>query len=200
MGEGEKPRDVTKEPEMNKVEAEKIITEYGKALHSFCLYCTQNKESADDLYQDTFLVAFAKDEIEQEANPKSYLITIAMNLWRNQMRKTAWRKRIADVSFLDAEHLALIADEGRSVEEEVQRRQEEVLVKKSVLELPEKLRIVVLAYYMEDMSIEEIASALQIPAGTVKSRMNKAKKLLKEKLQYGEDGIRYIAETIPDAR
>lgn len=200
MGEGEKPRDVTKEPEMNKVEAEKIITEYGKALHFFCMYCTQNKESADDLFQDTFLVAFAKDEIEQEANPKSYLITIAMNLWRNQMRKIAWRKRIADISFLDAEHLALIADEGRSVEEEVQKRQEEVLVKKSVLELPEKLRIVVLAYYMEDMSIGEIASALQIPAGTVKSRMNKAKKLLKEKLQYGEDGIRYIAETIPDAR
>ena len=186
---------------MNKEDAEKIITEYGKMLYSFCLHCTRNKESADDLYQDTFLIALGKGEIEQEANPKSYLITVAMNLWRNQMRKTAWRKRIVDISFLDSEDLALIADEEYSVEEEVQRRQEEILIRKSVLELPEKLRIVMLAYYMEDMSIEEIASALQIPVGTVKSRMNKAKKVLKEKLQYEEnDDRRHITEAIPDAR
>ena len=46
---------------MNKVDAEMLINEYGKALYSFCLYSTRDKESADDLYQETFLVALGKD-------------------------------------------------------------------------------------------------------------------------------------------
>ena len=66
------------------------------------------------------------------------------------------------------------------------RRQEEERVRACVLMLPEKHRIVILMYYMEEMSIEEIAHALAIPTGTVKSRLNKARSTLKEKLRYGE--------------
>ena len=171
---------------MNKQDAEFYVTEYGKSLYSFCLYCTRNREAADDLYQETFLVALEKDEIMREENPKSYLITIAMNLWRNRMRKAAWRKKIADVTFLGEEEFSQIADEGRSVEEEVEKKQEATRIRNSVLSLPEKQRIVILMFYMEEMSIEEIARVLKIPAGTVKSRMNKAKVTLKERLRYGE--------------
>ena len=171
---------------MNKLDAEFYVKEYGKNLYSFCLYCTRSREAADDLYQETFLVALEKDEITREENPKSYLITVAMNLWRNRLRKTAWRKKIADVSFLGEEEMSQIADEGRSVEDEVERRQEEERVRKSVLLLPDKQRVVIIMYYVEDMSIEEIASALRIPAGTVKSRMNKAKITLKERLRNGK--------------
>jgi len=171
---------------MNKLDAERYVKEYGKSLYSFCLYCTRDREAADDLYQETFLTALEKDEIKGEENPKSYLITIAMNLWRNRIRKLAWRKKIADVSFLEEEELSQIADKECSVEDEVERRQEEERVRKSVLLLPDKQRVVILMYYMEDMSIEEIASALKIPAGTVKSRMNKAKSMLKERLSHGE--------------
>ena len=174
---------------MNKLDAENYVKEYGKALYSFCLYCTRNQETAEDLYQETFLVALGKDEIRDEDNPKSYLITIAMNLWRNQIRKSAWRRKIADVTYLGEEELALIMDEGHCVEEEVEKRQEAVRIRKCVLALPEKQRMVILMFYMEEMSIEEIAAALKIPAGTVKSRMNKAKIMLKEKLQYGEQSI-----------
>ena len=171
---------------MNHMDAEFYVNEYGKSLYSFCLYSTRNKEAADDLYQQTFLVALEKGEIMREANPKSYLITIAMNLWRNQMRKAAWRKKVVNISYLGEEELAQLADRGRSVEEEVQKRQEKVLVRQNVLKLPDKLRVVILLYYMEDMSVEEIAVALKIPVGTVKSRMNKAKNVLKERLQYGK--------------
>ena len=82
--------------------------------------------------------------------------------------------------------MSQIADKECSVEDEVERRQEKERVRKSVLLLPDKQRVVILMYYMEDMSIEEIASALKIPAGTVKSRMNKAKSMLKERLCHGE--------------
>ena len=171
---------------MNKLDAEFYVKEYGKNLYSFCLYCTRSREAADDLYQETFLVALEKDEITREENPKSYLITVAMNLWRNRLRKTAWRKKIVDVSFLGEEELSQIADERTSVEDEVERKQEGERVRKSVLSLPDKHRAVILTYYMEDMSMDEIAAALKIPVGTVKSRMNKAKTMLKERLQNGK--------------
>ncbi|MBR3470396.1 MAG: sigma-70 family RNA polymerase sigma factor [Lachnospiraceae bacterium] len=82
---------------MNKETAERYVNEYGKNLYSFCRYCTRDLDAANELYQQTFLVAFEKDELEENANPVSYLITIAVNLWKNRLRKAAWRKKIADV-------------------------------------------------------------------------------------------------------
>ena len=165
---------------------ERYILEYGKAVYSFCMYTTKNKDDADDLYQQTFLVAFQKDEIDEENNPKSYLITIAANIWRNSIRKKIWRKNKADIVPILDEELSNIEDDSKSVEEEVIQNEEALKLRKTVATLPDKLRLVILMYYMEDMSINEIATALGIPAGTVKSRMNKAKKMLKEKMNYDE--------------
>lgn len=171
------------------MQMEKIVEEYGKGLYAFCLYVARNKENAEDLFQQTFLVAFEKEELELDANPKSYLISIALNLWKNRLRKAARRKRLADVSFVEEWELDQLADEGDSVEELVEKRQEAEKLRSYVLDLPEKLRFVVLMYYMEEMSIAEIAKALQIPPGTVNSRLNKARKVLKERL---DDGKREI--------
>jgi len=168
---------------MNREAAELYVNEYGKSLYSFCRYCTRSKEEADELYQQTFLVAFEKDELEADANPVSYLITIAVNLWKNRLRKSAWRKRIADVRATGEEELSQIADVRPSVEEEVEKGEERKRVRECVKNLPEKQRIVIVLFYMEDMSIREIASALGIPEGTVKSRMDQAKKTLKERLR-----------------
>ena len=63
-------------------------------------------------------------------------------------------------------------------------RDEKDKLRRLVAALPDKYRAVILMYYMEEMSIDDIASALRIPAGTVKSRMNKARKILKEKMAY----------------
>ena len=61
---------------MDPVALEKYINEYGREVYSFCMYLTRNKEDADDLYQQTFLVAYEKNSIDENKNPKSYLITI----------------------------------------------------------------------------------------------------------------------------
>ena len=102
------------------------------------------------------------------------------------MRKTAWRRKKADIVPVLDEELSNIEDDGKSIEEEVIQDEESEKLRKTVATLPDKFRIVILMYYMEDMSINEIAVALGIPAGTVKSRMNKAKKMLKEKMNYDE--------------
>lgn len=83
---------------MTKLELERCITKYGKDIYSFCRQLTGNSWLADDLFQDTFLTAMRLlGKLESEQNPKSYLLSIALRLWKNKKRKYAWRKRIADV-------------------------------------------------------------------------------------------------------
>lgn len=161
---------------------EKIINEYGRQIYSFCVYITGDRDAADDLYQQTFLVAIEKEEINMDRNPKSYLLSIAVNLWNNQKRKYIWRRRKADVIYFDDGDAELLQDDSPSVEENVERREEIEKIRQTVQTLPDKLRIVILMHFMEEMSVEEIAGILGIPAGTVKSRIHKAKKVLKERL------------------
>ena len=70
-----------------------------------------------------------------------------------------------------------------SVEEQMISREERGLVQKAVDDLPEKYRMPVLLFYMEELKISEISGILKIPAGTVKSRLYKAKKALEKKLE-----------------
>ena len=169
---------------MNQIE--KIINEYGKQIYSFCVYITGDRDAADNLYQQTFLVAIEKGEIEADRNPKSYLITIAMNLWNNQKRKFLWRRKKADVVFFEDGAEEMIRDSSPSIEEDYERREEINRIRQTVQTLPDKLREVILMHYMEELSVDEIAVILGIPSGTVKSRIHKAKEVLKERLKIDE--------------
>lgn len=168
---------------MNPDKFEQYIEMYGRDIYSFCRYLTRNVEDADDLYQQTFLLAIQKDDIDENNNPKAYLTTIAVNIWNNHKRKYLWRKNKADVVYLQSEDLESIADTGDEIYEAVAKKEESEMVRKLVSELPEKLRVVVLMHYMENMSLEEISKALGVPEGTVKSRIYNAKAKLAERLE-----------------
>ncbi len=80
-------KDLEGENQMTKRELEMCIDEYGKDIYSFCKRLTNNKLEADDLYQDTFLKAVqCRDKIEYGSNPKSYLLSIALRLWKNKKK------------------------------------------------------------------------------------------------------------------
>lgn len=170
---------------MTKTDLENCIWEYGKDIYSFCRNLTLNLQEADDLYQDTFLKAVERmEEIDWEKNPKSYLLSVALRLWKNKKRKYAWRNRIANMLSLTDE---LDLDDEKtpmfSPENEILKKEETDLVRQAVNELPEKLKIVILLYYMEDLPVAQIAYILKIPIGTVKSRMHQAKKILEQELE-----------------
>lgn len=160
----------------------KYIVDYGKDIYSFCVYLTGSRDKADDLYQQTFLTAIEKGNLDDSQNPKSYLIAIAVNLWKNQKKKYAVRNKKANIIYLEADNPEQLADRSESVEEQLIREEEKRLVRKLVDSLPDKLRIVILMFYMEDMSLLEISKVLHIPLGTVKSRIHQAKSRLKERM------------------
>ena len=86
----------------------------------FCCHLTGNVQEAEELYQDTFLKAVElMKNIDYENNPKSFLISIALRLWKNKKRKYAWRMRIAGTESLieeTAEKMARLDSFKREVE------------------------------------------------------------------------------------
>lgn len=174
---------------MTVFELEKCIEEYGTEVYSFCLHLTGVREWADELYQDTFLTA--TERIQQlhngeNTNLKSYFLSVAIRLWKNRRRKAAWRKRIAPEQSMDAKDGAVLAREAElteSIETELLRAEERRYVQRAVDGLPEKYRMVVLLYYMEELPVAQIADLLHIPPGTVKSRLYQARKLLRKQLE-----------------
>lgn len=173
---------------MTNSELDRCIREYGTDIYSFCRNLTYNQQEADDLYQDTFLKATELCEsIRIEENPKSYLLSIAVRLWKNRRRKYAWRKRIAgNQTFLEEQGIEQLQGENKlqqSPEEQILSQERNQLVREAVSQLPQHLRIPVLLYYMEDLSIAQTASVLKIPEGTVKSRLYQARKRLEKELE-----------------
>lgn len=170
---------------MTKQELEVCIDKYNKDIYSFCLYLTGSPQEADDLYQDTFLTAVeCKEKIEFGNNPKSYLLSIALRIWKNRKRKYAWRRRIADIQPIAEERDAEMAKSAESSpEERIARQEKDMSVRMAVNKLPDKLKIVVLLFYMEDLSTAQIAETVKIPAGTVLSRLHRARRILKKELE-----------------
>lgn len=170
---------------MNDTQLLQCIEEYGKNVYTFCCQLTQNKQEAEELYQDTFLKAVEqKGRMDWENNPRSYLISIALRIWKNKKRKYAWRSRIASMEELD-EGTASGENSGQeSSPEEIFFRQElHRQVQAAVEGLEEKYRILVYLYYSQQFSTAQIGKMLKLPQGTVKSRLHKARKLLKEELE-----------------
>lgn len=168
---------------MNKQLLEHYIEAYGTDIYSFCIRLTQNRELAEELYQDTFLAMCEKEDWKEEGNVKSYLLGITIKLWQNRKRKFAWRKRIAaEIPVSKEQGLeAFSADEN--LEQHMVSKEEQEAVWKAVYKLLEQLRIVILLYYMEDFKVAEIAEKLSLSISNVKSKLMRARRYLKQELE-----------------
>ncbi|MCR5702803.1 MAG: RNA polymerase sigma factor [Lachnospiraceae bacterium] len=165
-----------------------LIDEYGNCIYRFCKGMTYTTEDAEDLYQQTFLVAFEKrHKLDRGGNVKAYLMQIASNLWKSHKTTYARHERIAPtVSFDNME--VDIADDNMDISENVVNEDEKQMLRTSIDKLPDKLKQVVVMFYGSELSIEEISKVLHIPKGTVKSRLHNAKEQLKDLLE-GEVSI-----------
>lgn len=169
---------------MTAKELEELIRTQGKAIYTFCYHLTQNKIDSDDLYQETFLKAFEQcDKIEKTNNPKSFLLSISVNVWKNQRKKYARRNRIAPQETSYEEWEPLIGDNQISPEEKAIHHETYKTVWQEVGKLEDKFKIPMYLYYTSEMSIESIAKLLHIPKGTVKSRLHKARTIMKQRLE-----------------
>jgi RNA polymerase sigma-70 factor (ECF subfamily) len=158
---------------------------HGKAVYGFCHKLAKNQADTDDLYQETFLKAMELcHKIDKDNNPKGFLISIAIGLWKNKRRKYARRQRIAPTEGLNEDvNNGYISGSGSTPEDIVISNELRARVQTAADTLNDKLKLPLYMYYTAEMSTEDIASALRVPRGTVKSRLHKARQTLKNILE-----------------
>jgi len=173
---------------LNREEFEQFVMDCGRDILRFCRLTTGDRETGDELYQDTMLILLEKGaRLDPVQNTKSYALSVAILLWKNKKRKYANRRRLMPVDSMERveEESGLDPpdDSAASPDEHLLREDERHTVQKVVAELPEKYRLPIQLFYAADMSVQEISDIMRIPEGTVKSRMSKARSLLKKELE-----------------
>jgi len=156
------------------------------ALYNFAFHLCYNEEDANDLVQETYLKAFRFiDKYIQGTNAKAWLFKILKNAFINQYRKKSKRPTRVDYEDIVSYH----DNDDASFSEFTDLRQElfesmmgdEVTI--AINSLPMDFRTVILLCDIEGFTYEEIAKIIDIPIGTVRSRLHRARKMLKEKLK-----------------
>ncbi|HMQ26372.1 MAG TPA: sigma-70 family RNA polymerase sigma factor [Acidimicrobiales bacterium] len=165
------------------------------SLYSGALRMTRNPADAEDLVQETYLKAYrAFGSFQEGTNLKAWLFRILTNTFINTYRA---KKRRPDESDLDeVEDLYLYrrlggleaVEAGRSAEDELLDHVTDAEVKEAIESLPEQFRVAVLLADVEGFSYKEIAEILDIPIGTVMSRLHRGRKGLQKRLyEYAVD-------------
>lgn len=169
---------------MHQKELENIIYAYGRDLYSFCCSVTRNVQEAEDLYQETFLKFYEmKETLFVLKNPKSFLMSVSVNLYRNYKRKRSIRQNIVGAECSLEEAAVDLPAREQLTEEQILLQEKYQILRNEVKRLPDKYKIPILLFYMEELSLREICQVLKLPEGTVKSRIYRAKKILKERLE-----------------
>ena len=156
------------------------IAQYGARLYGLCRALTGSAFEADDLYQETWLKALQAIHQYDSNRPFGPWITrICVNTYRSQLR------RLSRSPFLAFRSTQALEDALQSAP--TPGAEDYSDLQNAIDQLPEKLRLTVILFYFEDLDVAAAAQALHVPTGTVKSRLHKARAMLKEVLTHGDD-------------
>ena len=173
---------------MTVAEFEHFLEAYERDVFTFCRHLANSTDIAGDLYQETALAAFQMiDRIDKNSNPKSLLFAIAAGKWKNMRRKSFRRQSIAPE--LPLEDWADTATAQSPTEDAAQNALQQQAIHNAVAEMKDKFRVPLILHYFDNCPTEEIAQVCNIPVGTVKSRLHKARALLKKSLE--KEGFHY---------
>ncbi|MEP0827540.1 MAG: sigma-70 family RNA polymerase sigma factor [Candidatus Zixiibacteriota bacterium] len=153
-----------------------IVDKYRDRLMNVIFRMVQGTEEAEDIVQETFLRVYQhRDSFDFRHCFSTWLYTIALNLARNELRK---RKRFKFFDIFDMQ-----GKEGEiAVEMELPSNLPQAL-EKALESLPEKYKTAFVLRDIQELPYEEVAQIMNIPLGTVKSRVNRARAILRDKLK-----------------
>ncbi len=151
----------------NTESVEFIVHTYGDMLYRLCYVILKNQSDAEDAVQDTVIKYFQKKpSLKDDEHTKAWLITVAKNKCRDLLR---YKQR----------HFHACIDDVREVPEKAS----DDGIMEVLMTLPGKFSLVLMLYYVEQYRIEEIAKIIGKTPSAVKMRLQKGRKLLKEKYE-----------------
>ncbi|MEA5016878.1 MAG: RNA polymerase sigma factor [Candidatus Limiplasma sp.] len=165
--------DFVKAPsKVREADLERMIAEYGDGIFRMCFVYLQDMSLAEDAMQETFVKVYRQyASFRGESSEKTWIMRVAINTCKD-MRRTTWFRQVDRSVALD-----------RAPEPYDEWDPSDDALITEIMMLPAKLKDVVLLKYYQGLSFQEIAQALQIPVGTVSTRINTAKKKLRAALE-----------------
>jgi RNA polymerase sigma-70 factor (ECF subfamily) len=163
---------------------DELVVRHEDRVYNMALRMLGQPDDALDLAQEVFLAAYrALDGFEAKAAFSTWLYRVTVNRCRDELR------RRATVKHTRPRPLSVDADppdppaHGASPADLAVARESEALVAAAIAELPEEAREALVLRDVEGLAYEEIASVLDVPVGTVRSRLNRARTLLRDRLR-----------------
>lgn len=139
------------------------ILDAEKTLYRISMSMLRNEKDCEDAVQEAIYTAYSKlSTLKEDKYFKTWLVRILINICNKQLKL---RKREEPLTYTH--------------ENTSDSTSEDMEIRLAVEKLPEKIRQVIVLYYMEQFSVKEVKTILKIPEGTVKSRLSKGRQLLK---------------------
>ena len=158
----------------------KILSEHSYKIKQIIKNFTG--EFNEDLEQEVYIKTFKNlDKYKEQNKFSQWICTIAANLCRDYLRSAKFKNQ--NLTTYDNDELNNISTQ-KTPEIEYSLKKKKKIVLKEVNALPKKMKEVIILYEFENYSYEKIAQKLKIPEGTVKSRINNARKILKDRLSF----------------
>ncbi len=161
------------------------------ALYHFALSLTRNKHDAEDLVQEVFLRAYNNlDKYKQGTNAKAWLFTMMRNYFINKYKKN--KKDILSTATANEKN---IEEKEENAETPLLSDSLSAIVNDALMELSEEFRTIVYLIDIEGLKYEEVSEIMNVPIGTIRSRLHRARAKLRKKLERYAYDLGYITET-----
>ena len=164
---------------------DQIVHRYKDPLTNFVYHFLGDRIDAEDVIQETFIRLYKKKHLYRNvAKFSTWIYTIAGNLAKTELRRRRRRRilSLSQIGFDDKDYE--IPGDMQTPEQIVDGDMKETIIKKEIDALPVKFKEVVILRDIQEFSYEEISQMLNIPIGTVKSRVNRGRLRLQKRLKY----------------
>lgn len=177
--------DLTVEDVQKQKDFESEIIPHLDAMYNFALRLTANPDDAEDLVQESIVKAFRFfSSYERGTNAKAWLFRILKNSFINDYRKTSKQPYKVDYNDVDSYYESVKSEQSDTTDLQSKMFREllDDDITDALARLPEDFRIVVLLSDIDEFTYEEIANMLDVPIGTVRSRLHRGRKLLRARI------------------
>jgi RNA polymerase sigma-70 factor (ECF subfamily) len=164
-----------------------IVEIYSNSIYQLGYRMLGNRHEAEDIAQEAFIRAYVNiKSFNQDLKFSTWLFRIATNLCIDRIRKKKPDYYLdAEVSGTDGLTMySQLSSNSPLPENELESLELHETVQKEILKLPEKYRSVIVLKYMEELSLNEISEILDMPLGTVKTRIHRGREALRQQLRY----------------
>lgn len=166
---------------------EQLMRMHGTELTNFAYTYVRDWGLAQEIVQDVFVRCyFNLDSFRGEASHKTWLFRITMNRCRDEMRKKSFQKLLT----IPLSSFFSLTSNSPTPEDEFLEKSEQEKLAELVLRLPARYREVIILYYYSGFKTEEISRMMEVNAGTVRTRLRRARQLLQKKIEEVSRGER----------